>query len=100
MFDSVASWINQYLELVAFLLPLLIGAISKASLNERAKATIMLVMTAAVTLVASTQSGAVLDGATLREWATNVVITVASYYGVWKPLGLGNVAPDKGIGPA
>ena len=29
-----------------------------------------------------------------------VVVTIASYYGVWKPIGAGNVAPKVGVGPS
>lgn len=100
MFDTAATWIKDNLDLIAFLLPLFIGFITKAALPERAKATIMLVVTAIASLIASTQTGAVLDGDTLQLWGKSVVITVASYYGVWKPVGLGNIAPAKGIGPS
>lgn len=100
MFDTVANWINSNLDLIAFLLPLLIGGLAKASLNAQAKTVLMLVVTAVATLVANTQTGGFLDGDMLKDWGKSVIITVASYYGIWKPLGLGNIAPDKGIGPA
>lgn len=92
--------ISGWLPYVSLLLPVGIGLIMKASLSERAKAVTMLVVTAVVALINQiTESAGILTGEGLQAWGFALVITIASYYGIWKPLGLGNVAPEVGIGP-
>ena len=92
--------ISGWLPLVSVALPVAIGLIVKASLSERAKAVVMLVATAVVALVNQiTESAGVLSGEAFQAWGFALVVTIATYYGVWKPLGLGNIAPETGIGP-
>lgn len=92
--------ISGWLPYISVVLPIVIGIIVKASLSERAKAVIMLVATAVVALVNQvTESAGVLSGEGFQAWGFALVITISTYYGVWKPLGLGNVFPEAGIGP-
>ena len=95
--DQIADW----LPVVAFFLPLVIGLVSKATLPEQAKAAIMLVVTVVAALAAQVaEAGGILEPETFKAWLLSMVVTIASYYGVWKPLGVGNIAPTVGIGPA
>lgn len=99
MLDSIASWLNDNLQTVAFFLPLLVGLLTKSSLSQQVKAVVMLVITAVTTLVAAQAAGG-LDGPALQEWGKSVIVTIAAYYGVWKPLGAGSIGGDQvGFGP-
>lgn len=93
--------VSGWLPYVSAILPVVIGGLYKASLSERAKAVIMLIATAVVALVNQlTESEGILTGGAFQAWGFALITTVATYYGVWKPLGLGNIKPDVGIGPA
>lgn len=97
--DSIAQWFSDNLVIISFLLPLLIGLVVKARLPESVKALVMIAVNGIVVAVAMAESNAgVFSSEMLTEWVQGMVITVASYYGVWKPVGAGNIAPDKGIG--
>lgn len=96
--DSIANWLNDNLGTVAFFLPLFIGFIAHSKASEKVKAVVMLFVTLVATLIAQKNSGGLVTADSLQEWGKTVVITVASYYGVWKPLGAGSILPTKGIG--
>lgn len=95
--NAVATW----LPLVAFFLPLVIGLVSKSTLSRSGKTVVMLVLTGVAALASQvdTNSG-ILTVEMATTWIGTMIVTVASYYGVWNPLGAGNVAPEKGIGPS
>lgn len=95
--NAVASW----LPLVAFFLPLIVGLVSKSTLSSSGKAVVMLVLTGVAALASQvdTNSG-VLTLEMATTWIGTMIVTVASYYGVWNPLGAGNIAPERGIGPS
>lgn len=93
--DSIASWLNENLGYIAFFLPLLVGLLYKSSASQQVKAVVMIFVTGVATLVAQTSIG--ISGDSLVEWGKTMVITLAAYYGVWKPLGAGNPAPDAGV---
>lgn len=83
---------------ISALLPLAIGLAVKRAHSTAFKAIVMLVATAAVALVkAVTDKGGIIDAVLFRDWARATVFTVATYYGVWNPLGLGNLAPTVGL---
>lgn len=95
--DTISGW----LPIVAFFLPLAIGLLTKSSLSERGKAVVMLVFTGIAALIAQVEaSNGILTDEMAITWLGTMVTTIASYYGVWKPLGAGNPLPDKGIGPS
>lgn len=95
--NSVATW----LPLVAFFLPLVVGLVSKSSLSSSGKTVVMLVLTGVAALVSQVDMNAgVFTVEMLTTWIGTMIVTVASYYGVWNPIGAGNIAPEKGIGPA
>ena len=93
--DVVAGWLPA----VAFFLPLLVGLVTKSSLGQGGKAVIMLVLTGVAALVSQVDANAgILTVEMFTVWVGTIITTVASYYGVWKPLGAGNIAPTVGIG--
>ena len=99
--EEVVSTIQGWLPIVGFVLPLVIGLITKASLSKGAKAVVMLVLTGVASLINQVDANAgILTVEMLNTWLGTMLVTVASYYGVWKPLGAGNIAPEKGIGGA
>lgn len=94
---TIAAW----LPLVAFFLPLVIGLISKSTLSTRGKTAVMLVLTGVAALASQVDANAgILTIEMATAWIGTTIVTIGSYYGVWKPLGAGNIAPDKGIGPS
>lgn len=94
-FLNAGSWLPY----VALMLPLVIGLLVKSTASEKVKATTMLVITGISSLAYQVdQGGGVLTKEMAGAWLMSIVISIASYYGVWKPLGAGNIAPDKGIG--
>jgi hypothetical protein len=95
--NAVATW----LPIVAFFLPLVVGLVSKSSLSRGGKTVVMLILTGVAALISQVDMNAgVLSVEMLTTWIGTMIVTVASYYGVWNPIGAGNIAPEKGIGPA
>lgn len=101
--DSITSFVNDNLYTIAFLLPILVGLVVKASLPKAAKSLVMLILTGVTALLAeigATATG-VLTPDLFEAWVKTMIVTVASYYGVYQNIGnLGNLAPKKGIGPS
>lgn len=94
--DNVATW----LPVVAFFLPLAVGLVSKSALSKKGKAVVMIVFTGIASLISTVDANAgVLTTEMAVTWIGTIITTIASYYGVWKPLGAGNPAPEFGIGP-
>lgn len=98
--EELVSNVQTWLPIVAAVLPLVIGFLYKSSLSQAGKAAVMLVITAIATLANQVDANAgLLTVEMLSTWVGVTVVTISSYYGVWKPLGVGNVAPDLGVGP-
>lgn len=91
---------------VSLFIPVLVGLLTKSSLSSGLKGLGMLVLNAVNALVVSAvvaDGTAVVSKETFVAFALSLAISVASYTGVYKPLGLtssegGKLAPDKGIG--
>jgi len=94
--QDVLNQVSVWLPFLAFFLPLVIGLVTKSTLSEKGKTVVMLVLTGVAALLSQVDANAGL----LTTWVGTVVVTIASYYGVWKPIGAGNVAPKVGIGPS
>lgn len=92
--------ISPWLPYVSVFLPVAIGLFYKSGASKAVKTAIMLVVTALVTLLNQiTDSSGILTGEAFQAWLFTTITTIATYYGVWKPLGLGNPAPNKfGVG--
>lgn len=94
-FLSAGSW----MPVLALFLPLVTGLIVKSSASDRFKVLANIVVTALYSLTeAIVDGGGVLHVATAQTWAYALVISIASYYGVWKPAGLGNIGKETGLG--
>ncbi len=99
--QDVLNQVSTWLPFLAFFLPLVIGLVTKSTLSEKGKTVVMLVLTGVAALLSQVDANAgLLTVEMLTTWVGTVVVTIASYYGVWKPIGAGNVAPKVGIGPS
>jgi|JI9StandDraft_1071089.scaffolds.fasta_scaffold16243_4 hypothetical protein len=99
--QDVLNQVSVWLPFLAFFLPLVIGLVTKSTLSEKGKTVVMLVLTGVAALLSQVDANAgLLTVEMLTTWVGTVVVTIASYYGVWKPIGAGNVAPKVGIGPS
>lgn len=98
---EVIAVIQPWLPIAAFLLPLVVGLVTKSTLSEKAKTVVMLLLTGVASLLSQVDSNAgLLTVEMVTTWIGTMVVTIASYYGVWKPVGAGNIAPKAGIGPS
>lgn len=98
--QEILNNVSTWLPLVAFLLPLVVGLLTKSTLSDGAKAVIMIVLTGVASLLSQVDSNAgILTVEMLVTWIGTITVTISTYYGVWKPIGAGNIAPDVGIGP-
>jgi len=88
-----------WLPIIVAFLPLVIGLVTKSTAPRSVKSTIMIIVTGLTTLGAQVaDGGGILTKEMVTAWAFSIVVAVASYYGIWSPLGAGNIAPDQGIG--
>lgn len=94
-FLGAGSW----LPVIAAFLPLVTGFLLKSTASDKVKTVTNIVVTAVYALAAQAAAeGGILTVETAQTWAYSLVISIATYYGVWKPLGAGNAAPNVGIG--
>lgn len=98
---EVIAVVQPWLPIAAFLLPLVVGLVTKSTLSTQIKTLLMLVLTGVATLISQADANAgLLTTEMVTTWIGTMVVTIASYYGVWKPIGAGNLAPEVGIGPS
>src|SRR5882672_3300597 len=82
--------------IISAVIPILVGLITKATLSSGAKAVLMLILNAANALIVTamtTDGSAVVTKQAFVNFVLGVVISVAAYYGVYKP---NNVTSDAG----
>jgi hypothetical protein len=90
---------------ISIIIPVVVGLISKASLPGAVKAAILLALNAlnALIVTAITIDGsAVLTKEAFINFVFGVVVSVASYFGVYRPARItshGVLGPTVGIGP-
>lgn len=88
--------------LVAFVLPVLVGAVTKAQARTGVKQTVMIVLSGVAALLNTSltiEGAAVFSGETLFLWALQVFVTIASYHGLYRPHDLdAHVLPEIGVG--
>lgn len=88
------------------IIPLVVGLVTKwhASSGLKAWANVILSAIAGALNVALTSNGDVVLSAWVVGIVQTLVVSVASYYGFWKPTGIAQsvqlAAPNVGIGPA
>lgn len=86
------------LDLISLVMPVFVGFLVKRYHARWFKTVVMLTLTATLALAkALLAKGGILDMALVNDWGRSTLITVVSYLGLVDPLGLGNLAPGKGI---
>lgn len=97
--NSFLTLAGGWLPIIVAFLPLVIGLLVKSSASQEVKSVVMIVVTGLATLGSQVEAGGgILSKETAVAWLFSIIVAIATFYGVWKPVGLGNVAPDKGIG--
>lgn len=96
---------GSWLPVIAAFIPLLVGLLVKSSAANSVKSVVMIVINGLAVLAQTVAaSGGILTRETAIAWVYSIVVSVATYYGVWKQLpagddnNLGNIAPQAGIG--
>lgn len=93
---------------VSLLIPIANGLLTKYTLSSGVKAVITIVLNAVAALVlTATQADgtAVISNSTLLTFVFGTIVSVVSYLGLYKPVGLtssvpdGKLAPRSGVGP-
>lgn len=97
--EVVGSW----LPFTALLVPLIVGLVTKSAASSKVKSVVMIVISAVNALAYQVDAGGgILTRETAGAWLLSLVISISTYYGVWKPIDVSgavqNIAPDKGIG--
>jgi hypothetical protein len=98
----VASWATLISLLLSFVLPLVVGLVTKASWSGGLKAVLLLALQAITQFLVSWQAA---DAGHLpfdwRGWLLAVglgfVVSVASHFGLWKPTGVAASAQATGV---
>lgn len=88
--------------ITALVVPILVGLLTKLNAPSGLKSFVMLLVSALSTLLAQamTEDGyAVVSQDMFKAWIVTTVTAVATYYGVYKPLGVSSsLVPSKGLG--
>ena len=88
--------------LVSVFIPLVVGIITKSAASPQVKTIANIIVTAAVSLIANAMNDvgeAVFSSEMLTNCVLGLVISISTYYGVYKPVEIpGKLAPNKGIG--
>jgi hypothetical protein len=88
--------------ILSMVIPLVVGLLTKISTSSGVKAVLMLVLNAVQTLIvqATMADGtAIIDQSTFIAWALALVVSVATYFGVYKPLNITSSTPDGKLAP-
>ena len=97
--NSFLTLASGWLPIIVAFIPLLVGLLVKSTASQSVKSVTMIVVTGIATLGSQVaDSGGILTKETAVAWLFSIIVAVSTYYGAWKPLGLGNLAEDKGIG--
>jgi hypothetical protein len=88
--------------LITLALPFLVALVTKAVASDRLRAVILLVLTAANTLIGEAivdDGSAIFSKDTFLKWMLQTAIAVFAYLGFWKPVTQVNqrVAPNVGL---
>lgn len=84
--------LGAYFPIILFFVPLVVGLVVQKSASDQVKVITNMVAVALVVLgdqVAS--AGGVLDKDAAIKFVAGLVTSIATYYGVWKPVGAGNL---------
>ena len=102
MIDFNLDWVQILTFVVAILLPLLVGLVTKVVTSPGTKAILLALLAAAAgllsELVTALTTGATYDlGAALVTWLGIFIVAVATHFGLWKPTGV-SVAAQSTFG--
>jgi len=92
---------GNWLIYLAPFIPLVVGLITKATLSSKLKAFTMIIVNGLAALAYQVESGGgILTKEMAAAWGFGIVVSAASYAGVWKPLGATSdtIAPKAGLG--
>jgi hypothetical protein len=102
----MVQWeVSQWLLLAATFMPILVGIITKSGLSSGGKAVTLIVLDAIAVVLTdwqATPDGFVFSDA-LFQLVVSVAISVALYFGVWKPTispAVNSATENFGIGPS
>lgn len=90
--------------ILTVLIPVATGVITKAHASQRVKATVGLILAGIVALITTSRlasGAAVLSTQTLVQWALALTVSLATEFGVYRPIApkAMKVLPNLGIGP-
>lgn len=85
--------------LIGFGLPIVTGLLIKAHLSNKLKVLVNIVLNLVVALLRQAlDNKGILTQSMMLDFSGQLAISILSYYGIWKPAGLGNLFPGKGLG--
>lgn len=93
---------TQLVIITSVIIPLVVGFITKKSASKEVKAVTNIVVTALATLLGNAVNDtgiAVFSSEMITNFIIGVIISIGSYYGVYKSFDIpAKTAPNKGIG--
>lgn len=98
---SIDTSSSLWVIIVSLVIPVLVEAATKVNAHAKVKAIIAATTNLVVAVVwAIWDGGGTISRETLTTFLISWSLTVVSYLGIWKPLGLpGAIRPGFGIGP-
>lgn len=85
--------------LIGFGVPIVTGILVKAHLSDKLKVLVNVLLNLGVALLRQAlDNKGVLTQAMGLDFLGQLSISILSYYGIWKPTGLGTLLPTKGLG--
>ena len=89
---------------IGVLIPVLVGLLTKLKASSTLKAVLNIVLGAIQSLIVSSMidgGGALISKNTFILWVLSLIVSVASYVGVYKPTGISSkLFPNSGLGSA
>jgi len=88
--------------IVALLIPVAVGLLTKLTFPGWLKGVITILLNAVNALVVTavtTDGSALISQAVLLAWVMNTLISIATYFAVYKPAGITSSTPDGKLGP-
>lgn len=90
--------------IVGVLIPIFVGLVTKLKASSSIKAVISIVLSAVQSLIVSSMidgGGAIISKNTFILWVLSLIVSVASYVGIYKPTGISEkLLPNAGLGSA
>lgn len=88
--------------LIGVLIPVAVGLLTKLKASSSLKAVLNIVLSAVQSLIVSSMidgGGAIISKNTFILWVLSLIVSVASYTGIYKPTGISQkLLPNSGLG--